>query len=151
MKKMILKSTFAVVAVVASIYGAWKAYDAYEYNDNSILAENIEALTQEGEAKDNEMVCIKGDPYKICWKRKVVKNIQCSYNNCRIITESWDNSRSKVCYRSAGVCTRKFAREHNIPTMYFSDRDCTYPNSDVTDLEHSFHGQTIESHTKNHP
>lgn len=48
MKKAIAKSTFAVVAVVVSSLGAWKAYEAYEYNDKSILTENIEALTQDG-------------------------------------------------------------------------------------------------------
>ncbi len=52
MKKMILKSTLAVVAVTASCLGAWKAYDAYDYNDNSLLAENVEALTQASEISD---------------------------------------------------------------------------------------------------
>ena len=162
MKKIILKSTLAVVAVAASCLGAWKTYDAYGSVDNSLLMQNIEALSgnANGDADsgdtngegggDNEMVCLKGDPFQICWKRKVVENIRCDYQNCRIITESWDNSRSKVCYHSAGVCTRKYAREHNLETMYFSDQKCTYPDSDVTDLEHSLHGQEIEHHTINH-
>lgn len=155
MKKVILKSTLAVVAVAASCLGAWKTYEAYGSVDNSLLMQNIEALSGSGDSDgdnggDYEMVCLKGDPFQICWKRKVVENIGCDYPNCRIITESWDNSRSKVCYHSAGVCTRKYAREHNLETMYFSDRECTYPNSDVTDLEHSLHGQEIEHHTINH-
>lgn len=45
MRMNILKSTLAVVAVTASCLGAWKAYDAYDYNDNSLLAENVEALS----------------------------------------------------------------------------------------------------------
>lgn len=44
MKKVILKSTLAVVAVAASCLGAWKAYNAYERVDNSMVIENIEAL-----------------------------------------------------------------------------------------------------------
>lgn len=45
MKKIFLKSTIVVVAVAASSLGAWRAYDAYEVTDNSLLAENVEALT----------------------------------------------------------------------------------------------------------
>ena len=153
MKKMILKSTLAVVAVTASCLGVWKAYGAYENVDNALLMENMEALSQDGDngrGGDNEMVCLKGDPFQICWKRKVVEKIMCDYQNCKIITEEWDESRSKVCYRKAGVCTRKYAREHNLETMYFSDQKCTYSNSDVTDLEHSLHGQQIEHHTIKH-
>lgn len=47
MKKVILKSTLAVVAVAASCLGAWKAYGAYGSVDNSMLMENIEALSDE--------------------------------------------------------------------------------------------------------
>ena len=52
MKKVILKSALAVAAVILSCLGAWKAYEAYEYNDNSLLAENVEALTQASETPD---------------------------------------------------------------------------------------------------
>ncbi len=45
MKKNFLKSTIVVVAVAASSLGAWRAYDAYEVTNNTLLAENIEALT----------------------------------------------------------------------------------------------------------
>ena len=45
MRMNILKSTLAVVAAAASCFCAWKAYDAYDYNDNSLLAENVEALS----------------------------------------------------------------------------------------------------------
>lgn len=48
MKKVILKSTLAVVAVAASCFGAWKTYDTYGSVDNSLLMQNIEALTQNG-------------------------------------------------------------------------------------------------------
>ena len=47
MKKINLKSTLAVVAVVASCFGAWKAYDTYGSVDNSLMMENIEALSDE--------------------------------------------------------------------------------------------------------
>ena len=46
MKKAIIKPTLAVVAVAASCFGAWKAYDAYGSVDNSLMMQNIEALTQ---------------------------------------------------------------------------------------------------------
>ena len=49
MKKVILKSTLAVVAVTASCLGAWKAYEAYENVDNDLLMENLEALSQDGD------------------------------------------------------------------------------------------------------
>ena len=45
--KNILKSTLAVVAVTASCLGAWKAYEAYRSVDNSLLMENLEALSQD--------------------------------------------------------------------------------------------------------
>ncbi len=48
MKKVILKSTLAVVAVTLSCLGAWKAYEAYGSVNNSLLMQNIEALTQDG-------------------------------------------------------------------------------------------------------
>ena len=44
MKKVILKSALAVVAVTLSCLGAWKAYEAYGTMDNSLMLENIEAL-----------------------------------------------------------------------------------------------------------
>ena len=37
-----------MVAVAASSFGAWKAYDAYGVTDNTLLVENIEALSEAG-------------------------------------------------------------------------------------------------------
>ena len=47
MKKTILKSACVAVAAAASCFGAWKAYDAYQYEDNAMLLENVEALGQD--------------------------------------------------------------------------------------------------------
>ena len=47
MKKAILKSAPGAVAAAASCFGAWKAYDAYQYEDNAMLMENVEALGQD--------------------------------------------------------------------------------------------------------
>ena len=58
MKKMILKSTLAVVAVTASCLGAWKTYDAYGCVDNSLLMQNIEALAQDPDGNGDS----NGDP-----------------------------------------------------------------------------------------
>ena len=49
MKKVILKFTFAVVAVTASSFGAWKAYGTYGSVNNSLLMENLEALSGGGD------------------------------------------------------------------------------------------------------
>ena len=49
MKKINLKSTLAMVAVAASCLGAWKAYDTYGSVDNSLMMENIEALSLDGD------------------------------------------------------------------------------------------------------
>jgi len=49
MKKNFLKSTIVVVAVAASGLGAWRAYNAYEVTDNTLLVENIEALSDPGD------------------------------------------------------------------------------------------------------
>ena len=47
MKKVILKSTLAVVAVAASCFGTWKAYDAFNDEVNSLLMANVEVLGQD--------------------------------------------------------------------------------------------------------
>lgn len=54
MKKVILKSTLAVVAVAASCLGAWKTYGAYGSVDNSLLMENIEALSGDDNGEPND-------------------------------------------------------------------------------------------------
>lgn len=52
MKKVILKSSLAVVAVATSCLGAWKVYKVYGTMENSLMLENIEALTQNNETPD---------------------------------------------------------------------------------------------------
>lgn len=54
MKKMIVKSTFAVVAVTVSSLGTWKAYGVYGNVDNSLLMENLEALSANSEGDNGE-------------------------------------------------------------------------------------------------
>ena len=53
MKKTILKSACVAVAAAASCFGAWKAYDAYQYEDNAMLMENVEALTSDNNPEVN--------------------------------------------------------------------------------------------------
>ena len=53
MKKTILKSAPGAVAVVAASLGAWKAQGAYGNEDNSMLMENVEALTSENNPENN--------------------------------------------------------------------------------------------------
>jgi hypothetical protein len=45
MKRKLAKSIFVMTAVIAAGYGSYKAYATYETTDNTLLAENIEALT----------------------------------------------------------------------------------------------------------
>lgn len=54
--KMIVKSTLAVVTVAASCLGAWRAYGVYGNYDNSLLMENLEALSADpkGEGDNGE-------------------------------------------------------------------------------------------------
>ena len=47
MKKAIIKPTLAVVAVAASCFGTWKAYDAFNDEVNSLLMANVEVLGQD--------------------------------------------------------------------------------------------------------
>ena len=56
--KNILKSTLARGAVTASCLGAWKAYDTYGHEKNSLLMQNIEALTAPSESMPYD-VCIQ--------------------------------------------------------------------------------------------
>lgn len=51
---MIVKSTFAVVAVTASCFGAWKACGVYGNVDNSLLMENLEALSADSNDENGE-------------------------------------------------------------------------------------------------
>ena len=55
MKKVIIKSALAVVVMATSCLGVWRAYGAYGNVDNSLLMENLEALSadSEGESGDN--------------------------------------------------------------------------------------------------
>ena len=64
--KNILKSTLAVVAVTASSFGAWKAYGTYGSVNNSLLMENLEALTLDDEnlKKGNLVTCYGPSEYK---------------------------------------------------------------------------------------
>lgn len=155
MKKRIKLIFLSVFFLSVIGLGAFRAYDTYASDttvEDELLSENVEALSAGSESSnDNEMVCLKGNPYQICWKRAVVSNLQCEYKNCRYIIEDFDKKRSKICYRSAGTVTRKYAREHNLETMYFSDQKCTHPNSDVTRIGESLHGQRIAHHTIAHP
>lgn len=64
MKKMILKFTFAVVVMAASCLGARKAYDAYGYEENSILMENVEALSDDN-SETNSGQLVQND-YIVC-------------------------------------------------------------------------------------
>ena len=68
--KKIVKSTVAVVAVAASCLGVQKAFNCNEVMENSLLAENIEALAQ---SPDN-------DPWSDCPRDKWIRNAK----------ESWD-------------------------------------------------------------
>ncbi|ERI88220.1 hypothetical protein HMPREF1981_00604 [Bacteroides pyogenes F0041] len=50
-----INSTIVEVAMDASSLGAWKAYNAYGATENSLLTENIEALTSGDAPGDAEI------------------------------------------------------------------------------------------------
>lgn len=70
MKKFLLKSTILGVAVGVSGLGAWRAYNAYEMTDNTLLVENIEALSEASEpgASPFDMYDVKGEKNGKCIK-----------------------------------------------------------------------------------
>ena len=74
MKKTILKSAPGAVAVVAASLGAWKAQGAYGNEDNSMLMENVEALTSENNPENNPgkyiNVCSKKPGKKFCTTKR---------------------------------------------------------------------------------
>lgn len=65
-----MKSTIVVVAVAASSLGAWRAYSAYEMTDNTLLVENIEALSEVSDpgAGPFDMYDVKGEKNGKCIK-----------------------------------------------------------------------------------
>ena len=73
MKKNFLKSTIVVVAVAASGLGAWRAYNAYGVTDNTLLVENIEALSAASDPGADE------DPWKDCPRDKWIRNAKDSW------------------------------------------------------------------------
>ena len=77
MKKNFLKSTIVVVAVAASSLGAWRAYNAYEVTDNTLLTENIEALAN---GSDN-------DSWAECPQDKWIRNAKESWKE---VTPTYD-------------------------------------------------------------
>lgn len=73
MKKFLLKSTILGVAVGVSGLGAWRAYNAYEMTDNTLLVENIEALSEASESGGDD------DPWKDCPRDKWIRNAKESW------------------------------------------------------------------------
>ncbi len=89
MKKMIFKSTLAVVAVTASCLGAWKTYDAYGCVDNSLLMQNIEALTQgdgDTDSGGGNLIRVRNKSGK-CWEAHFDIMTDDSYMACEVTWE----------------------------------------------------------------
>lgn len=72
MKKIILKSTLVVTAVAFSYFGTWKAFDAYNISNvdnNSMLFENIEALSSGSDVEGPlDLYDVKGKAIGKCIK-----------------------------------------------------------------------------------
>lgn len=97
---MILKSTLAVVAVATSCLGAWKAYKVYGIHDTSLLMENLEALTLDGDAGAlDDMYEVKGDKNGKCIKFKSFHSVcpergsqpEKHGDKCEIVTYTTEN------------------------------------------------------------
>lgn len=92
---MILKSTLVVVAVAASCFGAWKTYDTYGSVDNSLLMQNIEALTQgdgDTDSGGGNMIWVRNKSGK-CWKAGEPHTIEVdshlAYEVCYTESDRW--------------------------------------------------------------
>ena len=140
MKKVILKSTLAVVAVAASCLGAWKTYEAYGSVDNSLLMQNIEALSGSGDSDgDNgggdDMVDIRGNAIMKCWKRQWKETSQCdtSYHPqwCEITTYAFDGG-TKLIYEKGGRVKRSIAKQNNLIIWNGDMGKCNYITSAKT-------------------
>lgn len=118
MKKSIIKSTLAVVAVAASCFGAWKTYDTYGSVDNSLMMENLEALSQGGDNGDN-YVELPSDKYKpildkygTCWVDDVIRN--------------WEDSQGYEHAKHRWRKTGDYRTCKYVPkTDYWFDPECT--------------------------
>lgn len=85
-----LKTTLAVVCVVAAGAGSWKAYQTYEMSGtetNVLFIENIEALSGSAESSRKcsaSRKCYKSvyDQEKGCWVEKEDGEVSCSGSSC---------------------------------------------------------------------
>ncbi len=131
MKKTILKSACVAVAAAASSFGAWKAYDAYEYEDNSLLMQNIEALASDsnenGNSNNSEQFPIVPCGYyeyattenRGCWHVKVVQ--------CKKACFQFANAEEVKQWKK-GICSNKnysSAKQREILSQVF----CTGPKT----------------------
>ena len=102
MKKTNLKSALIVAAIAFSCFGAWKAFDTYNnsnVDNNSMLFENIEALSSGSDVEglldiydvrgDERGICVKfTSTHAACPERGTDSNKH--GRNCEIITYSYD-------------------------------------------------------------
>lgn len=92
MKISILKSTFAVVVVAASSIGALKAYDSNCQNENQILIENVEALSDIVETVttwscDGQSKIKCGAECGLCHTRISSRGILSGTHSCTVIVD----------------------------------------------------------------
>ena len=142
MKKAILKSAPGAVAAAASCFGAWKAYDAYQYEDNAMLIENLEALSDNTDAEGgngggDEMVYLRGNAIKKCWKRRWKETKPCDEpyhpKSCEVSIYAYDDG-TKLVYEKAGRVKRSYAQKHGLPIWEDKMGACNYSTSATTSV-----------------
>lgn len=122
MNKNFLKSTLAVVAVVVASLGAWKAYGAYGVNDNTLLMENLEALSQGGDnpgggqPKELEQ-CLKGGS-EFFTSDRIVKCPQNAWTQDEY--DAYRNGSNIYTVGSEPIClTTTVGRSHTTTNVFY--------------------------------
>lgn len=99
--KKVFKSTLVVVAVVASCLSTWKAFNAYDKEYNSLLMENLEALSSSTEGA-------KKEPVSCATVAAPDKNIFPWYNGTRIICSNGYSPDKETCMKlQRPACTSR--------------------------------------------
>lgn len=116
----LLKSTFTVVALTASCWGAWRMSNTFAYyNDDLLLSENIEAMSQS--AEEDEYITVV-DAYGTCWVDEV--------------TKTWDDTDNKEHKKHRWKQTGKYQTCQRILKSYWLfDPNCQPKNCSGTRFE----------------
>lgn len=129
MKKNVIKTTFAAVCVVAAGMGGFKAYSVAAQSDaDMLLAENVEALSQEESNSVPNGTINKIDPAstKTCYSHYVDYR---KYETRHYIDDKGKEQEYKVYYNSYRTYTVKACRSYQVKEHFYMDywENCPTP------------------------